>query len=165
MTLFNSCRILTSGCYSADTSLLVSGDLRRMTHAAVSASMFWSLLSIIFGCFCLWLLDHPTRLKVCPIEIYFLIRSINIQVLVRHPTLFYYLCGTPSLLGGASALAFFVAIGSWTWLDDAAAERGWGGKICSIGLGSVLVINAGVCFYLGASTDGTEDILEIHEAV
>jgi hypothetical protein len=67
-------------------------------------------------------------------DIYFLIQSINIQALVPHTTLFYYLWGTPSLLGGASALAFFVAIGSWTWLDNVAAEHGWGGKICSISL-------------------------------
>ena len=74
-------------------------------------------------------------------------------MLVRHGSLFYYLCGTASLFGGASALAFFVAVGSWTWLDDAAAGYGWGGKICSIILGSVLLINAGICFFLGASTE------------
>jgi len=108
-----------------------------MTHAAVLASMFSSLLSIIYGSFCLWLLAYPTRLKV----------------LVRHGILFYYLCGSASLFGGGSALAFFVAVGSWTWLDNAAAGYGWGGKIGSIGLGSVLLINAGVCFVLGCSTE------------
>ena len=74
-------------------------------------------------------------------------------MLVRHGTLFYYLCGIPSLFGGASALAFFVAVGSWTWLDDVAAGHGWGGKIGSIILGSILLINAGACFVLGASTE------------
>ena len=140
--------------YSADANFLVSGDLRRMTHAALSASIFTSLLSIIFGCFCLWLIVHPTRLKVCPPDIHVLLQSINIQVLVRHGNLFYYLCGTACLFGGASALAFFVAVGSWTWLDDAASGYGWGGKISSIMLGSVLLINAGVCFFLGASIEG-----------
>lgn len=156
--------------YSADSNFLVSGDLRRMTHAAVSASMFLSLLSIIFGCFSLWSLDHPTRLKVCPrlpfpLTFYILIQTIkHIQVLVRHDNLFYYLCGTASLFGGASALAFFVAVGSWTWLDDAAAGYGWGGRISSICLGSVLLINAGVCFILGASTEDIplEELRRIH---
>ena len=74
-------------------------------------------------------------------------------MLVRHGNLFYYLCGSACLFGGASALAFFVAVGSWTWLDDGAAGYGWGGRMCSITLGSVLMINAGVCFFLGASTE------------
>jgi len=130
--------VIVSGLVlGADANFLVSGDLRRMTYAAVSASMFLGLLSIIFGCFSLWSLAHPTRLKV----------------LVRYGRLFYYLCGTASLFGSASAVTFFLAVGSWTWLDEAAAVYGWGGKISSIGLGFVLAINSGVCFFLGASTE------------
>ena len=74
-------------------------------------------------------------------------------MLVRHGSLFYYLCGTASLFGSASALVFFVAVGLWTWLDEAAAGYGWGGKISSVSLGFALVINAGICFFLGASTE------------
>ena len=78
-------------------------------------------------------------------------------MLVCHGNLFYYLCGTACLFGGASALAFFVAVGSWTWLDNAGAGYGWGGKVASISLGSVLMINAGICLFLGA-TDTDSDV-------
>ncbi|KAF8894604.1 hypothetical protein BD779DRAFT_851734 [Infundibulicybe gibba] len=106
-------------------------------------SILTSLLSIVFTLLSLSVLGvQPTRLKK----------------LVRHPTLFYYLCGTPSLFGGASALAFFLAVGSWTWLDEPAASRGWGPKAGALLLGVALVCNSSICLFLGASPAVHKDI-------
>ncbi|GBE80563.1 hypothetical protein SCP_0302780 [Sparassis crispa] len=123
---------------SSSTSLLSSGDLRRMTYIATIGSMACSLLSIIFGLLCLWSLVgvDPTRLKS----------------LSRNSALFYYLYATPSLFGGTAALSFFVAVGSWTWLDLGHSHYGSGGKVLSICCSAALVFNAALCFILGGST-------------
>jgi len=71
------------------------------------------------------------------------------QFLVQDTHLFYYLYATPSLFGGAAALAFFAAVGAWTWLET---DYGWAGKVASIVLSTVLMGNAFLCFILGAST-------------
>lgn len=62
--------------------------------------------------------------------------------------LFYYLNSTPSLFGGASALAFFVAVGAWVWLEQ---DQGVAARVLVILLGAALMGNAGVCFVLGAT--------------
>lgn len=64
------------------------------------------------------------------------------------------MCGTPSLFGGGSALAFFVAVGSWVWLDTVNQDRNRIGKVCAVVLGGVLTFNTCVCFYLGGSMKG-----------
>jgi len=123
----------------ANVAFLVAQPSARMTYASVAASVYLSLLSLFFDLMCVWPLvgSHPTRL----------------EYLVRNSSLFYYLYGTPSLFGGASALSFFVAVGSWTWLDEQTGQFGWGGKVCSVILASALMFNVGICFYLGASIE------------
>lgn len=73
------------------------------------------------------------------------------QLLTKHSMLFYYMCGTPSLFGGGSALAFFTAVGAWVWLDSVNQDRNRVAKICAVALGGILVLNTCVCFYLGGS--------------
>jgi len=124
---------------SSSANLLCSGELRRMTYIATVASMLCSLLSIIFGLLCLWALVgvHPIRLK---------------SFVKSRGAIFYYLYATPSLFGGAAALAFFVAIGAWTWLDLELDKYGIGGRVFSLLCSAALVANASICFVLGGST-------------
>ncbi|KAH8108871.1 hypothetical protein DFH11DRAFT_1630903 [Phellopilus nigrolimitatus] len=120
--------LLASSC-----NLLIAGDLRRMTHASVSASMYGSILSIVFGLLC--------RINITP---------GRLQFLVGRTRLFYYLYATPSLWGGGAALAFFVAICSFTWLEESTAKYGWEAKISAVVLSAALIGNAVACFVLGA---------------
>lgn len=123
-----------------------------MTHASVCASMFGSVLSIIFGLLCRINIT-PTRLKVSTTCLQLTLSSTNnciVQFLVSRTHLFYYLYATPSLFGGGAALAFFAAICAWTWLDDSTAQFGWGPRICSVLLSFALLSNALACFILGA---------------
>lgn len=73
--------------------------------------------------------------------------------------LFYYMCGTPSLFGGASALAFFTAVGSWVWLDQVNQDRNNIAKVCAVVLGGALTLNTCICFYLGGSMKGDQWVL------
>lgn len=67
--------------------------------------------------------------------------------------LFYYLNSTPSLFGGASALSFFVAVGSWVWLEQ---DQGVVARVLVILLSAALMGNAGACFVLGATRWGDD---------
>lgn len=69
------------------------------------------------------------------------------------------MCGTPSLFGGASALAFFTAVGSWVWLDQVNQDRNNIAKVCAAVLGGALTLNTCVCFYLGGSMKGDQWVL------
>ncbi|KAG8723939.1 hypothetical protein FRC09_001048 [Ceratobasidium sp. 395] len=91
-------------------------------------------MSIIFGLLCLWSIIgvHPSRLRE----------------LSKQTILFYYLNSTPSLFGGASALAFFVAVGAWVWLET---DQGIVSRVLVILLGAALMGNAFACFVLGAA--------------
>lgn len=121
-----------------------------MTHASVCASMFGSVLSIIFGLLCRINIT-PTRLKVSSLQLTLsFTNNCTVQFLVSRTHLFYYLYATPSLFGGGAALAFFAAICAWTWLDDSTAQFGWGPRICSVLLSFALLSNALACFILGA---------------
>jgi hypothetical protein len=71
------------------------------------------------------------------------------QLFIRDAHLFYYLQATPSLFGGGSALAFFVAVGAWTWLET---DYGWGPKVVSVILGAALIGSAALCFVLGGTS-------------
>ncbi|KAG9092622.1 hypothetical protein FS749_015565 [Ceratobasidium sp. UAMH 11750] len=124
---------------AANTNLLCTGPTRRMTYVSCLASIYMSLMSIIFGLLCLWSIVgvHPSRLRE----------------LSKQTILFYYLNSTPSLFGGASALAFFVAVGAWVWLET---DQGTVSRVLVILLGAALMGNAGACFVLGA-TDWTEE--------
>ncbi|KAG9017832.1 hypothetical protein FRB95_011320 [Tulasnella sp. JGI-2019a] len=119
---------------SASVNLLCTGPLHRMTHNTVVASMCASLMSIIFGLLCLWSLvgQKPSELKY----------------LTRRGLLFQYLYSSPSLWGGGSALAFFVAIGAWVWLD---LQSSLTTRILVILLSAALIANAGVCFVIGGT--------------
>ncbi|KAG8745506.1 hypothetical protein FRC10_007853 [Ceratobasidium sp. 414] len=75
------------------------------------------------------------------------------QELSKQTILFYYLNSTPSLFGGASALAFFVAVGAWVWLET---DQGIVSRVLVILLGAALMGNAGACFVLGAADWGEE---------
>ncbi|KAI5118397.1 hypothetical protein M0805_007531 [Coniferiporia weirii] len=121
--------LLASGC-----NLLVAGDLRRMTFITIAASMFASILSIIFGLLC--------KINITPARLRFL---------VKRPHLFYFLYATPSLWGGGAALAFFVAICAYTWLEESTAQYGWEAKASAVVLSCALIGNAIACFILGAS--------------
>ncbi len=66
------------------------------------------------------------------------------------------MCGTPSLFGGASALAFFTAVGSWVWQDQVNQDRNNIAKVCAAVLGGALTLNTCVCFYLGGSMKGEQ---------
>jgi len=121
--------LLASSC-----NLLIAGELRRMTHAAVSGSMFGSILSIIFGLLCRIQITHPQEL----------------ECVVKRTYLFYYLYATPSLFGGAAALAFFVAVCAFTWLEESTAGYGWEARAAAVILSGALVGNAAICFVLGA---------------
>ncbi|KAG8722425.1 hypothetical protein FRC08_002406 [Ceratobasidium sp. 394] len=124
---------------AANTNLLCMGPTRRMTYVSCLASIYMSLMSIIFGLLCLWSIVgvHPSRLRE----------------LSKQTILFYYLNSTPSLFGGASALAFFVAVGAWVWLET---DQGTVSRVLVILLGAALMGNAGACFVLGA-TDWREE--------
>ncbi|QRV83121.1 hypothetical protein RhiJN_11137 [Ceratobasidium sp. AG-Ba] len=117
----------------ANTNLICMGPTRRMTYVSCLASIYMSLMSIIFGLLCLWSIIgvHPSRLRE----------------LSKQTILFYYLNSTPSLFGGASALAFFVAVGAWVWLET---DQGIFTKILVVLLSAALMGNAGACFVLGA---------------
>jgi len=120
---------------SASVNLLCTGPLHRMTYTTVIASICGSLMSIIFGLICMWSLvgQKPARLKK----------------LTRRSGLFQYLYSSPSLFGGGAALAFFVAIGAWVWLDlDSSLTT----RILVILLSAALLANAGACFVLGGTT-------------
>ncbi|KAJ3571891.1 hypothetical protein NP233_g3462 [Leucocoprinus birnbaumii] len=127
---------------ASNANLLVSsnGDLRRMTYISVGASILAAIISLILDLLCLWALIgmHPSRL----------------QLLTKRSLLFYYLCGTPSVFGGASALSFFVAVGSWVWLDAVNQDRNGVARFCAVALGAILMLNTCVCFYLGSSMKG-----------
>ncbi|KAF9451036.1 hypothetical protein P691DRAFT_808879 [Macrolepiota fuliginosa MF-IS2] len=128
---------------ASNANLLISsnGDLRRMTYTSVAASILSAFVSLFLDLLCLWALIgmHPSRL----------------ELLTKRSMLFYYMCGTPSLFGGASALAFFAAVGSWVWLDSVNEDRNRIAKYCAIALGGILVLNTCVCFYLGGSMRGS----------
>ncbi|CAE6475524.1 unnamed protein product [Rhizoctonia solani] len=117
---------------TANTNLLCMGPTRRITYVTCLASIYMSLLSIVFGILCLWSIVgvHASRLKE----------------LSRQTFLFYYLNATPCLFGGASALAFFVAVGAWVWLET---DRGIVARILVVLLSAALMGNAGACFALG----------------
>ncbi|THH11331.1 hypothetical protein EW145_g726 [Phellinidium pouzarii] len=118
---------------SSSCNLLIAGDLRRMTHASVAASMFASILSIVFGLLC--------RVNITP---------ARLQFLVNRKNLFYFLYATPSLWGGGAALAFFVAICAYTWLEESTTQYGWEAKAAAIVMSCALIGNADACFFLGA---------------
>ncbi|KAL5537210.1 hypothetical protein ACEPAF_1033 [Sanghuangporus sanghuang] len=120
--------LLASSC-----NLLIVGDLRRMTHASVSASIFGSILSIVFGLLC--------RINITP---------ARLEFLVTRTRLFYYLYSTPSLWGGAAALVFFVAVCAFTWLEENTAKYGWEAKVAAVLMSGLLIANAVACFVLGA---------------
>jgi len=131
---------IVSGLLISSTStMLCSGELRRMTFITTMMSMLASLLSIVFGLLCLWGIVgvHPIRLK---------------SFVENKSFLFWYLYATPSLFGGVAALSFFVAVGSWAWLDLGLSEYGIGGRVLSVVCSAALVINAAICFILGGST-------------
>ncbi|CUA75713.1 hypothetical protein RSOLAG22IIIB_11949 [Rhizoctonia solani] len=119
---------------ASSVNLLCMGPTRRMTYVTCLASIYMSLLSIIFGLLCLWSIVgvHPSRLKELSKQTY----------------LFYYLNSTPSLFGGMSALTFFVAVGAWVWLET---DQGIGARVLVVLMGAALMGNAGVCFVLGAT--------------
>ncbi|KAJ1301773.1 hypothetical protein OPQ81_009002 [Rhizoctonia solani] len=118
---------------ASSVNLLCVGPTRRMTYVTCLASIYMSLLSIIFGLLCLWSIVgvHPSRLKELSKQTY----------------LFYYLNSTPSIFGGMSALAFFVAVGAWVWLET---DQGIVARVLVVLLGTALLGNAGACFVLGA---------------
>ncbi|CAE6475532.1 unnamed protein product [Rhizoctonia solani] len=118
---------------ASSVNLLCMGPTRRMTYVTCLASVYMSMLSIIFGLLCLWSIVgvHPSRLKELSEQTY----------------LFYYLNSTPSLFGGMSALAFFVAVGAWVWLET---DQGIAARILVVLMGAALMGNAGACFVLGA---------------
>ncbi|EJD07245.1 uncharacterized protein FOMMEDRAFT_149756 [Fomitiporia mediterranea MF3/22] len=140
---------IVSGLLLASSSnLLIAGDLRRMTHASVSASIFGSTFSILFGLLC--------RINIT---------SGRLEFLVTRTRLFYYLYSTPSLWGGAAALAFFVAVCAFTWLEESTVQYGWEAKTAAVVLSGMLIVNAVICFVLGASVmemraDGMGEKLE-----
>ncbi|KAH7320384.1 hypothetical protein B0J17DRAFT_685528 [Rhizoctonia solani] len=105
-----------------------------MTYVTCLASIYMSLLSIIFGLLCLWSIVgvHPPRLKELSEQTY----------------LFCYLNSTPSLFGGMSALTFFVAVGTWVWLET---DQGIAARVLVILMSVAFLGNAGVCFILGAA--------------
>ena len=74
----------------------------------------------------------------------------GLQFLTKQTHLFYYLYATPSLYGGGAALAFFVAVCAFTWLEESTAGYGWEGRVAAVILSGVLIGNAAVCFVLGA---------------
>ncbi|KAL5492100.1 hypothetical protein ACEPAI_3547 [Sanghuangporus weigelae] len=126
--------IIVSGLLLASScNLLIVGDLRRMTHASVSASIFGSILSIVFGLLC--------RINITP---------ARLEFLVTRTRLFYYLYSTPSLWGGAAALVFFVAVCAFTWLEENTAKYGWEAKVAAVLMSGLLIANAVACFVLGA---------------
>lgn len=127
-----------------------------MTHIATMVSIYGSIISIVSGILCTWLLvgSHATNLKVSIMLYNFVCYRCSlsyrrVQHLLRHRLIFYYLYATPSLFGGASALTFFVAVGSWTWLDQAVNDGAWAGRIFAVLLSATLMANAGCCFVLG----------------
>ena len=75
---------LTTCWPRANTNLLVSGDLRRMTYVSVAASMGSSLFSLIFSFICLWSLDHPVRLEACLLHMHFDCLSLPYNIDFRH---------------------------------------------------------------------------------
>ncbi|CEL57043.1 hypothetical protein RSOLAG1IB_08296 [Rhizoctonia solani AG-1 IB] len=117
---------------AANTNLLCMGPTRRMTYVTCLASIYMSLLSIVFGVLCLWSIVgvHASRLKE----------------LSKQTFLFYYLNATPSLFGGAAALAFFVAVGAWVWLET---DQGVISRVLVVLLSAALMGNAAACFALG----------------
>lgn len=119
---------------AANTNLLCMGPTRRMTYVTCLASIYMSLMSIVFGLLCLWSIVgvHPSRLKELSAQTH----------------LFYYLNSTPSLFGGAAALTFFVAVGAWVWLET---DQGIAARVLVVLLSAALMGNAGACFVLGAS--------------
>lgn len=147
-----------------------------MTHASVTASMFGSILSVIFGLLCRINIT-PARLQVssnldphiCTICLCSFLRRI--QFLVHRSRLFYLLYATPSLWGGGSALAFFVAVCAYTWLEESTAQYGWSPRAAAIVMCAGLIFNAVICFILGAGVtyhdaeEGTETAGEEQEAV
>ncbi|KAF8598018.1 hypothetical protein BDV93DRAFT_610060 [Ceratobasidium sp. AG-I] len=119
---------------AANTNLLCMGPIRRMTYVTCLASIYMSLMSIIFGMLCLWSIVG--------------VQAARLKELSTQTTLFYYLNSTPSLFGGASALAFFVAVGAWVWLEQ---DQGVVARVLVVLLGAALMGNAGACFILGAT--------------
>ncbi|OCB90584.1 hypothetical protein A7U60_g2201 [Sanghuangporus baumii] len=129
---------IVSGLLLASTcNLLIAnnGDLRRMTQVSVAASMFGSVLSIIFGILCK---NNITQGRL--------------EDFARYPRLFYLLLATPSIWGGGAALTFFVAVCSFTWLEESTARYGWEAKTASVLLSALLMANAFACFVLGTDT-------------
>jgi len=120
---------------SANVNLISNGPLHRLTYSTVVISICASLMSILFGLVCLWSVvgQTPSRLKK----------------LTRHNHLFQYLYSTPSLGGAGAALAFFVAIGAWVFLD---LDQGWKTRTSVLLLSAALICNASMCFVLGGST-------------
>ncbi|CEL57044.1 hypothetical protein RSOLAG1IB_08297 [Rhizoctonia solani AG-1 IB] len=118
---------------ASGVNLLCMGPTRRMTYVACLSSVYMSLLSIVFGLMCLWSIVgvHPSRLKDLSKQTY----------------LFYYLNSTPSLFGGMSALAFFVAVGAWVWFET---DQGTTARVLVVLLSTALMGNAVACFVLGA---------------
>ena len=110
--------------------------------------MFGSILSIIFGLLCR--IPNSQWLKVHFFALLDPTSYISLQFLAKRTYLFYYLYATPSLCGGAAALAFFVAVCAFTWLEESTARYGWEARAAAIILSGVLIGNATICFVLGA---------------
>ncbi|KAL5492111.1 hypothetical protein ACEPAI_3558 [Sanghuangporus weigelae] len=97
--------------------------------------MFGSVLSIIFGILCK---NNITKGRL--------------EDFAKYPLLFYLLLATPSIWGGGAALAFFVAVCSFTWLEESTARYGWEAKTASVLLSALLMANSFACFILGTDT-------------
>lgn len=116
---------------TANTNVFATIPNSRMAYTSMLASFCGSLISIIFGLLCLWVLSMPDRL----------------ELVVKRDNLFQILFSVPCVFGGAAALAFFVAVGAWAVLDQ---EKSIVIMILVILLSAACLGNAGICFVLGS---------------
>jgi len=123
---------------SSTWSMLASGNLGASAYTCAMATIALCLLSIISGLLCLspLLCAAPKRLEI---------------LVKHHPKWFWYLFAGPCGFGGLSALTFFAALTCYSWEARCFPLYGWGGRIVSLlGVGA-LMVNAGICLFLGGT--------------
>lgn len=127
------CMVFTSGLLlAANVNLLGTGELSEATWTLGLASVCCSLMSIVWGLLCMWVLRPPTNLRELTLS--------------RRRWAFQLMFSAPSAFCGASTVFFFVAIGTWVLLD---VKRGAGGFVPVLMMVAVLVTNGLACFWLG----------------